>query len=154
MGSLLLTALKQAIALKQSMDDKFVSIEHLLLAAALAEGSTGQIFSKMNCSSAVLEKAVQLIRGPSKVTTRNPEGGYDALKKYCRDLTEVAAEGKLDPVIGRDVEIRRAIQVLSRRTKNNPVLIGEPGVGKVGGELVVKCRVETLIALSMAVIFI
>ena len=88
------------------------------------------MFNNNGITPAKLKDAVNSIRGNNKVTSRNPENSYEALKQYARDLTEAAAEGKLDPVIGRDEEIRRAIQILSRRTKNNPILLGEPGVGK------------------------
>ena len=101
----------------RKLDDEFVSVEHLVLALELV-------------SREALLRALKDVRGGQRVTTQDPEGTYEALTKFGRDLTAAAEEGKLDPVIGRDEEIRRTIQVLSRRTKNNPVLIGEPGVGK------------------------
>lgn len=104
-------------------------MEHLLLATADLDGFTKSIFKECGTTYARLEEATNQIRGPNKVTTKNPEAKYEALEQYSRDLTKAASEGKLDPVIGRDEEIRRAIQILSRRTKNNPILIGEPGVG-------------------------
>ncbi len=114
---------------KQRKDD-FLSVEHVLLAAVADTGATGRILKEAGLTRARLETAIQNVRGAQRVTTQNPEETYESLEKYGRDLTASAAQGKLDPVIGRDEEIRRVIQVLSRRTKNNPVLIGEPGVGK------------------------
>jgi ATP-dependent Clp protease ATP-binding subunit ClpB len=124
-------ALNQAFDLAGQMKDEYVSGEHLFLAALEAKGSDVQEAAKRQGLSAdAALKALQAVRGSQRVTDQNPEDKYEALKKYGRDLTEAARAGKLDPVIGRDGEIRRVIQVLSRRTKNNPVLIGEPGVGK------------------------
>ena len=110
--------------------DDFVSVEHLLLALFRQDGKAVEALREQGVTAEKLQQAVKEIRGAQRVTSQNPEGTYEALEKYGRDLTAMAAEGKLDPVIGRDEEIRRIIQVLSRRTKNNPVLIGEPGVGK------------------------
>lgn len=110
--------------------DDFVSVEHLLLALLDDTGTAGRTLKESNATGDRVLKALQEVRGNQRITTQNPEGTYESLKKYGRDLTEMASKGKLDPVIGRDEEIRRVIQVLSRRTKNNPVLIGEPGVGK------------------------
>src|SRR5947209_15224987 len=93
-------------------------------------GTIGRLFKELGITRGRLMKALQEVRGHQRVTTQNPEATYEALERYGRDLTSLARKGKLDPVIGRDDEIRRVIQVLSRRTKNNPVLIGEPGVGK------------------------
>ncbi len=112
------------------LKDEYVSIEHLLLAAAEDQGMAGRLLREFGLTRDRLMKALAEVRGNQRVTTANPEATYEALQKYGRDLTEAASKGKLDPVIGRDEEIRRVIQVLSRRTKNNPVLIGEPGVGK------------------------
>jgi ATP-dependent Clp protease ATP-binding subunit ClpB len=112
------------------LKDEYVSIEHLLLAAAEDQGVGGRLLREFGLTRDRLMKALVEVRGNQRVTTQNPEATYEALQKYGRDLTELASKGKLDPVIGRDEEIRRVIQVLSRRTKNNPVLIGEPGVGK------------------------
>ncbi len=112
------------------MKDDFVSVEHLLLALQAGNGFAGQMFRESGVTRERLEQAIREVRGSQRVTTQNPEATYQALENYGRDLTQMAAQGKLDPVIGRDEEIRRVIQVLSRRTKNNPVLIGEPGVGK------------------------
>src|SRR6201996_1722110 len=126
LSQLLNTAEEQAKRLK----DEYVSIEHLLLAAAEDQGVAGRLLREFGLTRDRLMKALVEVRGNQRVTTQNPEATYEALEKYGRDLTDMAAKGKLDPVIGRDEEIRRVIQVLSRRTKNNPVLIGEPGVGK------------------------
>jgi ATP-dependent Clp protease ATP-binding subunit ClpB len=112
------------------LKDEFTSIEHVLLAATDDSGPTGKIFREFGVTRERLMRALQDVRGSQRVTNQNPEATYEALEKYGRDLTQLAAQNKLDPVIGRDEEIRRVIQVLSRRTKNNPVLIGEPGVGK------------------------
>jgi ATP-dependent Clp protease ATP-binding subunit ClpB len=112
------------------MKDDFVSVEHLLLALQAGNGFAGQLFREQGVTRERLEQAIREVRGNQRVTTQNPEATYQALENYGRDLTQMAAQGKLDPVIGRDEEIRRVVQVLSRRTKNNPVLIGEPGVGK------------------------
>jgi len=115
---------------KQLKDD-YVSVEHILLAIVdERSGSAGRILSELGLTRDKLMQALRQVRGSQRVTTQNPEATYEALERYGRDLTKQAAQGKLDPVIGRDEEIRRVIQVLSRRTKNNPVLIGEPGVGK------------------------
>src|SRR5690606_28598276 len=111
--------------------DDFTSVEHFILAlakhdrdmAGAFEGAGGVTYDR-------LLSALASVRGAQRVTDRDPEGKFQALEKYCRDLTEAAKKGKVDPVVGRDEEIRRVMQVLSRRTKNNPVLIGEPGVGK------------------------
>ncbi len=113
----------------QALKDEYVSIEHLLL-AMLQDSVSARMFQEAGVTRDTLMQALQKVRGGQRVTSPNPEQTYQALEKYGRDLTKLAAQGKLDPVIGRDEEIRRVIQVLSRRTKNNPVLIGEPGVGK------------------------
>ena len=112
------------------LKDDFTSVEHVLLAATEDSGPTGKLFRDFGVTRERLMRALQEVRGSQRVTNQNPEATYEALEKYGRDLTKLAAQDKLDPVIGRDDEIRRVIQVLSRRTKNNPVLIGEPGVGK------------------------
>ncbi|HMB48114.1 MAG TPA: ATP-dependent chaperone ClpB, partial [Afifellaceae bacterium] len=117
--------------LAEKSGDSFVTVERLLLALAMEkDAATADILAKAGAAPQAINEAVNEIRKGRTADSANAEGGYDALKKYARDLTDEAREGKLDPVIGRDEEIRRAIQVLSRRTKNNPVLIGEPGVGK------------------------
>jgi ATP-dependent Clp protease ATP-binding subunit ClpB len=114
---------------KQLKDD-YVSVEHLLLALTEDGGATGRLLKEFGVTRDRIMAALKEVRGSQRVTSQNPEGTYEALEKYGRDLTQMARLNKLDPVIGRDEEIRRVIQVLSRRTKNNPVLIGEPGVGK------------------------
>lgn len=122
--------LDQSEAARLDMSDKFISVEHLLLGFAEDERIGRRLLKGFGVSAAELTTAIKTIRGGQKVTDQDPENRYQALEKFGRDLTEMAKEGHLDPVIGRDEEIRRVIQVLSRRTKNNPVLIGEPGVGK------------------------
>jgi ATP-dependent Clp protease ATP-binding subunit ClpB len=122
--------LSQAEDEAKRLKDDYVSVEHVLLAATEDSGATGKLFREFGITRERLMRALQEVRGSQRVTTQNPEATYEALEKYGRDLTQLASTGKLDPVIGRDEEIRRVIQVLSRRTKNNPVLIGEPGVGK------------------------
>jgi ATP-dependent Clp protease ATP-binding subunit ClpB len=112
------------------LKDEYTSVEHVLLAATEDSGATGKLFKEFGVTRERLMRVLQEVRGAQRVTSPNPEATYEALEKYGRDLTQLASQGKLDPVIGRDEEIRRVIQVLSRRTKNNPVLIGEPGVGK------------------------
>jgi ATP-dependent Clp protease ATP-binding subunit ClpB len=115
----------------KDLGDAYISTEHLLLALAEEKGTTArQLLSAAGVDRKDLLAALEGVRGSHRVTDQEPEQKYQALERFTRDLTEVAQRGKLDPVIGRDEEIRRVIQVLSRRTKNNPVLIGEPGVGK------------------------
>ncbi|MEK7702598.1 MAG: ATP-dependent chaperone ClpB [Nitrospirota bacterium] len=114
----------------QALQDEYISTEHLLLALLSEKGSIASLLHKNGIKREKVLSALVDIRGSHRVTDQNPEGKYRALERYCRNLTDLAYRGKLDPVIGRDDEIRRVIQVLSRRTKNNPVLIGEPGVGK------------------------
>lgn len=125
MGRSMNDCLAKASQLKRDFGDQFISVEHLLLAVADTDGITKKVFQDGGVNLAKLKEAVMSIRGSNKVTSRNPEVSYEALKQYSRDLTAAAAEGKLDPVIGRDEEIRRAIQILSRRTKNNPILLGK-----------------------------
>ena len=122
--------LQQAQKEASSLGDEFVSTEHLLLAMTADQGSTGSALQRLGVTRERVLNALKDVRGNQRVTDQNPEGKYQVLEKYGRDLTDLARKGKIDPVIGRDEEIRRVIQVLSRRTKNNPVLIGEPGVGK------------------------
>ena len=114
----------------KAFKDDYISVEHLLLPMADDGGNAGRALKEFGLTRDRLMKALQEVRGSQRVTSQNPEATYEALERYGRDLTQLAAQGKLDPVIGRDEEIRRVVQVLSRRTKNNPVLIGEPGVGK------------------------
>ena len=127
LSAILMNAEKNA----ESFKDEYVSVEHIYLALLDEKGTpSAKIFAKYHIDRNKFLEALSKVRGNQRVTSQNPEDNYDALNKYGRDLVEMAREGKLDPVIGRDSEIRHAIQILSRRTKNNPVLIGEPGVGK------------------------
>ncbi|MBD2439457.1 ATP-dependent chaperone ClpB [Nostoc sp. FACHB-110] len=130
LGRSLDTLLDRAEEARVKMKDTYISVEHILLGFAEDERIGRRILKGFNADSGTLEAAIKAVRGSQKVTDQNPESRYEALQKFGRDLTEQAKAGKLDPVIGRDDEIRRVIQVLSRRSKNNPVLIGEPGVGK------------------------
>jgi len=122
--------LQQAQREAEGLKDEFVSTEHLLLAMTADQGYTGQALTRLGVTRERVLSALREVRGSQRVTDASPEGKYQALEKYGRDITDLARKNKIDPVIGRDEEIRRVIQVLSRRTKNNPVLIGEPGVGK------------------------
>jgi len=123
--------LDAAVTEAKRLNDDYTSAEHLLLAIAGAKGGNlPGVLAEVGVSYDKILAALADIRGGQRVTDQNPEDKYQALERYCRDLTGEARRGKLDPVIGRDEEIRRVVQVLSRRTKNNPVLIGEPGVGK------------------------
>src|SRR6185369_2825370 len=119
-------AQKEADRLK----DEYLSTEHLLLALSSVNSTAKEVLSLMSVSRDAILASLKEVRGSTRVTDQNPEDKFQALQKYGRDLVEIARQGKLDPAIGRDDEIRRTMQVLSRRTKNNPVLIGEPGVGK------------------------
>ena len=130
LGRSLDSLLDRAENYRKEFKDEFISIEHLILAYAKDNRFGKSLFQEFGLSESKLKEIIKEIRGSQKVTDKNPEGKYEALEKYGRDLTQLARQGKLDPVIGRDDEIRRTIQILSRRTKNNPVLIGEPGVGK------------------------
>jgi len=160
LGRNLETWLDRSDEARQSMEDEFISIEHLLLGLADDDRLGKRLFKNLGCDRKKLEAAIKKIRGSQTVSDQNPEAKYASLQKYGRDLTESAKAGKLDPVIGRDDEIRRVIQVLSRRTKNNPVLIGEPGVGKtaiaeglaqriIRGDVPESLKGRTLISLDM-----
>ena len=160
LGNNLSTLLDRADQYRQKFEDDYISIEHLVLGYAQDKRFGLDLLKAFGVSEKDLKQAIEQIRGNQKVTDQNPEGKYEALEKYGRDLTAYAREGRLDPVIGRDDEIRRTIQILSRRTKNNPVLIGEPGVGKtaiaeglaqriVRGDVPQSLQDRTLISLDM-----
>ena len=130
LGRSINTTLDKATTLRDQFGDSYIAIEHLLLALAEDDRCGRQLLQQVGLDASKLKEAVAAVRGNQSVSDQNPEGTYESLEKYGRDLTDAARNGQLDPVIGRDEEIRRTIQILSRRTKNNPVLIGEPGVGK------------------------
>ena len=160
LGKSLDSLLDRADGYRKEFADEYISIEHLIIAYAKDNRFGKGLLQEFGLNEAKLKNTIKQIRGNQKVTDQNPEGKYQSLEKYGRDLTEAAREGKLDPVIGRDDEIRRTVQILSRRTKNNPVLIGEPGVGKtaiaeglaqriVAGDVPQSLKDRKLIALDM-----
>src|SRR5690606_32254786 len=157
------SVLQQAEKELRELKDEFIAVEHLLLAILSVKDKVSSIMKDAGFERAALVKAIQELRGGRSVTDQNAEAKYKSLERYSKNLNDLAKRGKIDPVIGRDEEIRRVLQILSRRTKNNPILLGEPGVGKtaivegmaqriVDGDVPENLKSKTLISLDMGLL--